>query len=306
MSTLTLPALTASGFPVDVSDQAFGWLRSSEDALNDPAVLRERLEDDGYLYIRGFLPLDLVHAARMSLLARLAAGGHINPDYPLEEGIAQYGKAVPFSPSLANPNPEVERVVFGPELTGFYERFFGGPIRHFDYIWVRSVSRGPGTSPHCDLVYMGRGTHRLMTCWIPYGEVPLEQTPLIVLEDSHKKSDRIKNYLEGDVDAYCENRPSEVEKVKVKGGWAHPGRLSKNPVSLREKLGGRWLTAHYQPGDFLTFKMTMIHAALDNATDRVRLSTDTRYQSAHEPIDERWIGAAPALHGRAGKRGRIC
>ncbi|MCC6415204.1 MAG: phytanoyl-CoA dioxygenase family protein [Opitutaceae bacterium] len=211
-----------------------------------------------------------------------------------------------FMPSLANPNREVERVVFGPELLGFYQRLFGGPIRHFDYIWARSLGRGHGTPAHCDLVYMGRGTHRLLTCWVPYAEVPLEQSPLMLLEDSHKKSDRIKNYLEVDVDSYCENRPDEVQQVKVEGGWSHPGWLSQNCVSLREKFGGRWLTAHFQPGDFLTFPMHMIHASLDNATDRVRLSTDTRYQLASEPIDERWIGDNPALHGKAGKRGRIC
>ncbi|MBP6507873.1 MAG: phytanoyl-CoA dioxygenase family protein [Opitutaceae bacterium] len=306
MSTATFPALTALGLPLDTSDEAFGWLRSSDDLLENPTALRDRLEEDGYLYIRNYLPADIVHAARMSMLERLAGGGLLNPDHPVEAGIATTNKKVPFMPSLANPNAAVERVVFGPEITAFYEKFFGGPIRHFDYVWVRSLSRGTGTTPHCDLVYMGRGTHRLMTCWIPYGEVPLEQSPLIVLENSHKQSARIKSYLESDVDSYCENRPEQVKKVKENGGWAHPGWLSKNPVTLREKFGGRWLTAHFQPGDFLTFKMNMIHASLDNTTDRVRLSTDTRYQPANEPIDERWIGANPALHGKAGKRGRIC
>jgi len=306
MSTLTLPALTANKLPLDLSENAFGWLRPSEDLIDDRAAMQQRLHEDGYLYIRNFLPQDIVRTARTSLLNRLSAGGFINPDFPIEEGIANTDNTPKFMPNLANPNPEVSRVVFGPELTGFYARLFGGPIRHFDYIWVRSLGRQAGTPAHCDLVYMGRGTHRLLTCWVPYGEVPLEQSPLMLLEDSHQKSDRLKKYLESDVDTYCENRPVQVKKVKEGGGWAHKGWLSNNCVSLREKLGGRWLTAHYQPGDFLTFKMNMIHASLDNQTDRVRLSTDTRYQSASEPIDERWIGDNPALHGRAGKRGRIC
>lgn len=306
MSTLATPALTANKLPLDLSDAAFGWLRSSEDLIGDPSALRERLADDGYLYIRNFLPKDVVHAARLSLLRRLAAAGHLHPDHPIEDAVSNGDNAPKFMPALANPNPEIERVVFGPELTGFYAQLFGGPIRHFDYIWVRSLGRGTGTPAHCDLVYMGRGTHRLLTCWVPYGEVPLEQSPLMLLEGSHRQSARIKSYLESDVDSYCENRPKEVEKVKVNGGWSIPGWLSKNCVTLREKFGGRWLTAHFQPGDFLTFPMNMIHASIDNATDIVRLSTDTRYQLASEPIDERWIGDNPALHGRAGKRGRIC
>lgn len=307
MSTLTsFPTLTSVGHTLDTSESAFGWMRSSEDLLGDAAALHARLAEDGYLYIRNFFPREIIQAARLSMLRRLAAANHLDLTYPLEAGIATKEKNIPFTPQLAKDNPEVQRVVFGPEITGFYENFFSGPIRHFDYIWVRSLSRGNGTCPHCDMVYMGRGTHRLMTCWIPYGEVPVEQSPLMVLEDSHKKSDRIKAYLESDVDAYCENRPEQVKKVKEEGGWSHPGNLSNNPVSLREKFGDRWLTAHFQPGDFLTFPMHMIHASLDNATDRVRLSTDTRYQAANEPIDERWIGPNPALHGKAGKRGRIC
>ncbi|MFM1851024.1 MAG: hypothetical protein RIS54_708 [Verrucomicrobiota bacterium] len=306
MSTLTLPRLTAHNLTLDTSEEAFGFLRSSEHLLGDPAALRARLEDDGYLFIRNFLPKDIVRTARLSILQRLADAGHLDPSQPLEAGITRSDNAPKFMPALANPNRDVERVVFGPELLGFYTRLFGGEIRHFDYIWARSLGRGFGTPAHCDLVYMGRGTHRLLTCWVPYGEVPLEESPLMLLEDSHKKSERIKHYLDSDVDSYCENRPKEVQKVKVDGGWSHPGWLSKNCVTLREKFGGRWLTAHFQPGDFLTFRMNMIHASLDNATDKVRLSTDTRYQLASEPIDERWIGDNPALHGKAGKRGRIC
>ena len=43
--------------------------------------------------------------------------------------------------------------------------------------------------------------------------------------------------------------------------------------------------------------MTTIHASLDNQTDRVRLSSDTRYQRASQPADTRWIGANPPTHG---------
>jgi len=66
------------------------------------------------------------------------------------------------------------------------------------------------------------------------------------------------------------------------------------------------LTTEWQAGDLITFKMNMVHGSLDNMTDRIRLSSDTRYQKASEPADERWIGPNPAGHTRAGKRGRIC
>ena len=56
-----------------------------------------------------------------------------------------------------------------------------------------------------------------------------------------------------------------------------------------------------------TFGMFLVHASLDNRTpDRIRLSSDSRYQRASEPIDERWVGPNPPGHSAAGKLGRIC
>jgi hypothetical protein len=292
---------------LDSSPEAFGELRASADYLGQPAVLNQRLEEDGYLFIPGFFNPDLILAGRAAVTDRLAAEGALDPAYPTIEGMGRAGNALGYRGDLAKDNAAISRVVFGPELIGFYAELFGEPVRHFDHTWFRAISRGQGTPPHCDLVYMSRGTHQLLSCWIPYGEVPLEVGGLMVLEHSHRQTARLRNYLEVDVDLYCENRARDVEKVKAKGGWSHPGFLTNNPVSLREKLGGRWLTcAQWQPGDFLTFKMTTIHASLDNQTDRVRLSSDTRYQRASQPADARWVGANPPLHGPRAKRGMIC
>jgi hypothetical protein len=58
--------------------------------------------------------------------------------------------------------------------------------------------------------------------------------------------------------------------------------------------------------DVLVFGMYTMHASLDNQTDRWRLSTDSRYQLASEPADERWIGEHPPGHGPAAKVHAIC
>jgi len=52
--------------------------------------------------------------------------------------------------------------------------------------------------------------------------------------------------------------------------------------------------------------MHMIHGGLDNQTDKLRISTDTRYQRASQPIDERWIGDNPMANRDEVKRGRVC
>lgn len=303
--------LTSLGHKLD--PESFDFLRESNDVLDDVGALRTRFEEDGYLYIRDFLPEELILDARRAIFKRVAEEGGLNPDHDLMDGVLRplepgtEDKKKGFRPELTEDCDEVKRVVHGPEICRFYEQFFGEPIRYFDFIWARLMGKGQGTASHCDWVYMGRGSKQLMTCWIPYVDVPLDVGGLILLEKSHLQRDRIKEYLNKDVDAYCENRPSDVQKVAVEGNWSFPGWLSQRPDTLTEKFNSRWLTSEqYRPGDILTFRMDMIHGSLDNHTDRIRFSTDTRYQPASHPADERWVGANPSGHSTAGKRGRVC
>ncbi len=320
-ATLTAP-LTSLGHELPTGPDAFGWLRDSTDATGDPGELRQRFADDGYLFIRDFFDTDLVLDARRSVFEKLAAGGQLDPERPVMDGVVRPsmrqvegaatgdGAGSPdrnFRPDLAAADAAVERVVYGPELLGFYERFVAEPIRHFDFTWLRVIGPGEGTPCHCDWVYMGRGSRRLMTCWVPYVDVPLEVGGLMLLEGSFRQEKKLKGYLERDVDTYCENRPGDVQRVKDGGGSSFPGHLSRRPDLLPKQFDGRWLTAEtFRPGDFITFRMDLVHGSLDNRSDRVRMSTDTRYQPASDPADERWIGENPPGHGKAGKRGRIC
>ena len=82
--------------------------------------------------------------------------------------------------------------------------------------------------------------------------------------------------------------------------------LSEDPADLQRQLGLPWSTAEYRAGDLLTFSIQTVHCSLDNHSDRIRLSSDSRYQLASDPIDERWIGDEPIGHGPDAKRGMIC
>ena len=293
--------LTSLGHELEHDEKTFGWLEDSSAHKNDFGYLKEFMESNGYLYIKNFFPRDIIVEARQSLLKKLSEKDIFNLDHPntLIDGVLKEGIHPKFDSESWKNNPTLNRVVFGPEVKEFYTNFLGGDIRHFDYIWLRTMGKGNGTAPHCDIVYMGRGTHDLYTAWIPYSDVSLEMGGLMILEKSHLQSERIKNYLESDVDTYCENIPN-------RDGWKHEGQLTNNPVSLRQKLGNRWLTSTFEMGDLLTFKMNTVHGSIDNQTQNIRLSTDTRYQRADEPIDERWIGTDPIGHGKDGKKGLIC
>lgn len=292
--------LSSVGCELDLSPSSWGELEDSSALRNDAAGLQTKLREKGYLFLRSFFPRELVFEARQALLAQVNQSGVFDPRHPLDEGVLlPETKPQGLPHDVLKGIAEVRRVVFGPEITAFYESLLEGEVRHFDHIWGRAMGRGPGTRPHCDIVYMGRGTRHLCTAWIPYGDISSEIGGLMILENSHLQAERIKNYLQSDVDTYCENDPQ-------RNGWKFMGALSNNPASLREKLGGRWLSAEFQMGDLLTFSMETVHGSIDNQSDRVRISTDTRYQLASEPIDERWIGEEPVAHGPQAKKGMIC
>ena len=307
METLTaLPPLQSYGHPLDPGPGELGLLRDSRDAADDFPELRRRFAEDGYLYLPGYLDRGEVLRARASLLDRLAAADVLDPAHPSFEGICRPGAGYVFKPEVTEGNAEVQRLLYSGRLLDFYRQFYGEEVRHYDYTWLRAVGPGKGTNPHCDLPYMGRGTHGHMTCWLPYGDISYELGGLMVLEGSHRRMDLLRNYVFRDVDSFCENRPAEAAEARA-GRWSFSGTLSHNPPVLRRKFGGRWLTTEYAAGDFLTFGMFLVHASLDNRTpDRLRLSSDSRYQRASEPVDDRWVGPNPPGHGSAGKRGRVC
>ena len=293
-----------------MSPAAFGELRESSDVLGNPVALRERMRADGYLFLRDYLNRDEVLAARAEIIRRLDAEGYIDQNHPLDEAVSIPGKATTFSDKYGNDNPPLAKVLYAGPMLAYYEQLLGGKVRPYDFTWFRCVSGGmPGIYPHSDIVYMGRGTHNLYTSWTPLGDVPHELGGLMILEDSIHKGDRLKKYLARDVDSYCENLPGADDIKSGKQLWQWAGVLANNPATMRANLGGRWLTTEFRAGDVLTFNVRTVHASTDNQTNRFRLSSDSRYQLASDPIDDRWIsidGQQPVAHSVAGKRGRIC
>ncbi|RAP78055.1 phytanoyl-CoA dioxygenase family protein [Paenibacillus montanisoli] len=254
-------------------------LRESNDILDDEAALRERLKEDGYLFIRGLHDRAKVQQARLAFLKRMEGQGKLMPGMALEDGIINGdNKAAGFLGSENQPQ-ELMDVVNSASTMGFFERFLGGECITYDYKWIRAVETGGFTGAHYDIVYMGRGTKNLYTLWTPMDDIPYELGGLAILLGS-QHFDRIRETY-GQMD---------VDRDRV-DGW-----FSSDPLELINKYGGRWATAEFRAGDALIFGMYTMHASLTNQTNRYRFSADTRYQLKSEPVDERWIGAKPKGH----------
>jgi hypothetical protein len=254
------------------------------------------MDAEGYLFLPGALHRDEVLAARRVCAERLAAKKMLREGSDPMDCLIRPGQDTGFDISLAKDNAPLMKVLYDGPMMAVCEQLIGGPVLHFDYTWFRAVAPNRSTPPHMDIVYMGRGTQRLYTAWTPIGDVPLETGGLLVLERSHKH-ERLNNGY---------GREPGWTEMGGGGNIRAGGALSNDPIKLRDRLGGRWLTADFAAGDVLLFSVFTVHCSLDNRSQSIRLSSDSRYQSAAEPADHRWIGPDPIAHGPAGKRGMIC
>lgn len=286
--------------PLEVGSSV-GRLRVSNRSEPGP-VLAGRLDDDGYLFLPGFhLDAD-VRAAQGPMVEHLARAGALHPDRPPHSLVAKPGSATTWVDGLADNNDALYELLYGSRTISFFDGLFGEPTRHYDFTWSRAMSAGQGTPPHCDIVYMGRGTPRVHTMWTAMCDIPEHVGGLCILEGSHRDHDDLRAYRRSDVDTYCENL-GDAPVASLGAGGALP---FDDVNEVRSRFGRRWLWSDYRAGDVLIFTMTTIHASLDNHSDRLRISTDTRYQPASQPIDERWVGDSPIGHSLAAQRGRIC
>ncbi|MCY3774192.1 MAG: phytanoyl-CoA dioxygenase family protein [Gemmatimonadetes bacterium] len=256
-------------------------LREANELLDDAEALRERMAEDGYLLIRGLHDPDKVREARRVALENLHANDQIDPDYPLDLGVAAPGKRGAFfgGAKRVTHTDEFLAVVNSPEIMGFFERFLGGPVLTFDYKWLRAVGPGDNTGAHYDMVYMGRGTPNLYTVWTPLDDVTYDMGPLVILAGSHQFEAVKETYGQMDVDR---------DHVT--------GHFTNEPIVMVDQYGGQWQTSEFRMGDVIVLGMYTMHGSINNASNRYRISTDTRYQLASEPVDHRWVGENPIAH----------
>jgi hypothetical protein len=264
----------------------------------DFAALHANLARDGYLYLKGALPEADVTAARERVLRHLEEKGdvlEIDAARPRSDGVLRERCGHGCIPFMEGRND----VTHSAELLNVFEgdainRIFRGllqcdDVRSFDFKWLRGMPRDGFTGAHVDRVYMGRGSESLMTCWVPFGDNPIELGALAVCSGSHR--------LESFAKLRATYGAMDHESDRLDGsGW-----FSEDPAEVLALCpGGEWKTADFGPGDIVTFGMQTIHMSTSNTTDRVRISADIRWQNAADPIDPRYVGEFIAHKAKAG------
>jgi hypothetical protein len=273
---------------VQLDPERVGRLQPSNP--NEPIeALREQYAAQGYLWLRGLLDRRAVFAFRRRYFAAFADTPLLAPGSDPVDGIYS-GEPLPnFNPLIAQIVrwAAYESFCLSAPIIDFYERFVESPVYLHKRKLIRHyVPHDPHTTgAHYDLVYLRGGTERIYTSWIPLGDTPVEMGGLIYLENSATWG----RSMEARFSEMNRALPPE-ERVSAYNRNMNSGWLRKDVQELARELDTCWLVADYEAGDMVIHNPYMIHASTVNtdAQNRIRLSTDIRYQRVSDAIDTRW------------------
>jgi hypothetical protein len=234
------------------------------------AELREIMDRQSYLFFRGLVPVADVLEVRRDVLELCAEAGWLDPSHDLMDAVV-----VPSVEPLTEGNPAymaVYRRVLKlpcfhafpahPALMAIARKLLGDDV----LVHPRRIGRitfphntGATTPPHQDFFYI-RGSVSTYSAWIPLGACSMSLGGLAVWPGSHRRG-----FVEHTV--------------------THPGAVGGRGVPVDE-AEAVWQTCDYAAGDALFFHSHTIHKALPNLSgDRLRISTDNRYQRSKDDID---------------------
>lgn len=291
--------LKSNNVELDHSPSVFGRLRDSTDYVKDAAVLRSRLAEDGYLYLRDLVDRRTLSEAREVILDKFVHRSLRDSNVEL---IGKKSQAASLKKSYhlledLNQHPALKQIARQSPLIDVFSLIFGEAAVAFDYLWPRLCEPGTGALPHSDWVYMRRGTKNILSVWIPVIDVPIELGPLAILENSHFENPHTQSYLTLDAD-----RLGFFDGLRLKHGrLIRGGNYSERPDKVQQEFGTRWLTEDFSVGDIVIFDPCGIHMTLDNRMSDPRISVDMRFQPARESRDPRFFGSNPIAHEKRQK-----
>jgi ectoine hydroxylase-related dioxygenase (phytanoyl-CoA dioxygenase family) len=242
------------------------------DANAAGAELRATMEEQGYLFFRGLVPADEVLRVRRDVLTLCAEAGWLDATRDLIDGIAAPGHK-PLMEGMPEYMAVYRRVLktpsfhdfpLNPALRRVAQKVLGLAALDDVLVHPRRIGRitfphllAATTPPHQDHHYI-RGAVETYSCWTPLGACPVELGGLAILPKSQNRG-----FIEHTVES--------------------PGVGGSGVPLENETL--QWHVSDFGIGDALFFHSYTIHKAMPNLTeDRLRLSTDNRYQRPKDDI----------------------
>lgn len=239
----------------------------STDVISDGSEMHLRMQRDGYLFVRGLLPTELLDSLRLKFLTIARNAGWVEKGRPLTEAFANLDSfcVEPNSDYMSIYGEmyklqEFHALQHHPNLLGLLQRMCGETVIPHPRIIGRTIfpQRETYTTPaHQDFIPI-QGTAETYTAWFPLHDLPHEMGGLQVAEGSHKKG-------------VYDFRPA----------------LGAGGMEVLDLLEGLWRTNTFARGDVLFFHSLCVHKGVVNSGTSLRQSIDARYQRCNEPIDSK-------------------
>jgi hypothetical protein len=243
--------------------------------LADPAALRARAGQDGYLFFKQLLPKEPLLELRRQMLEICAQRGWLARDRDLMDGVLDAEALERISDEDMRADIGVSHEAYRavqklelfhtiphhPNLLSLYLALLGEEVLPHPRHIARMITchrNVHSTPPHQDYIHI-QGTPKTWTCWFPVGDCPREMGGLTVLRGSH--------------------RNGVVAVAPAQGAGNLASILCPHEID--------WVEGDFSLGDVLTFTSCTVHRALRSRhRDHIRLSCDVRYQAAGEEIQE--------------------
>ncbi len=218
--------------------------------IGDARALRERWEQDGFLFLRGVLDSELITWAREKYRGALASEGLI--DLAIEPPIWTGKAPISRRPCDALGTTVWHEVVKQPVLNAVLRDIFEG-----EPVWIPIAAHRSGmpTGPlkEDEDIFFGRHQDgffnegiQFATCWLPIRDLELNSGSFVVAPGTHKK------------------------------GNLHSSIRDENKVDREAIPDSAWRGTDYKVGDVLIFHHLTAHAALPNPSNEIRMSLDVR------------------------------
>lgn len=239
-----------------------GRFREANDYLNDPQALNAIIAEEGYLFFRGVL--DGVDRAKCDFVRILQQQGAVEPGIsePIWNGKKRVEEIDDTELYRAHCCAELFESSHNVEI---FQRIFGEPIFVFKNPTVRYAlpnDREHVSPPHQDYFFV-RFNKIFRTFWIPLMDIEEAVGGLALAPGVHKRG--------------------LLDHVELQNVYSYVFRGRKQKGIPIDKVPAPWATADYHPGDLLVFHNLMVHWALPNRSDKIRLSIDNRCAPLNAP-----------------------
>lgn len=241
-----------------------GELVDSTDRMISREALLDAIRTDGYLFLRGIFPRASVLAVRAQILAVLARHGWIDGSQPPDRALAVPEKA------CFDPQPQfleayreiyvieaLHALIHEQRVIALLRGIYDGEVLPHPMIIPRVIfPQRPDidTPAHQDYPAI-QGPPDAYSAWVPLGDYRRDDGVLELAAGSHREG---------------------VRQFRVTTGTGG--------LEVVDPLTDSWVSSDVRAGDLILFDMLTVHRARPNRSDAIRLSVDTRYQRAGDPI----------------------